>query len=1353
MNSTSPCPLCNLSSQFSPKRNGYFCAECEWTFQKPETQAVGQVFLSYGHDPECTELARLLRSRLEPEFKVWMDEIDLDQRGIRFGDDWRRRIVEGISTSDYMLALMSAHSTRKPGVCREEVALALGPLKGYVYSVLVQPIAEVMPPLILSQRQWLDMSEWREKRDKPGFDSWFDDHIEKIATALRAKSGFAGEMAELHRVLRPLSQLSNHMEAEQGFIGREWLLGRLGQGRLLPNQQSKKDDEPLGEIERWAIEDLTNRVFWLSADPGWGKSAVIGRLAHAQRARVLAVHFCKHNEIDTQHASRVICSIAYQMASQLPDYRSRLLNVVRLRPDWESAKAGDIFRQLIQEPLAYTIEGGRAAVEELEDYQPGQRQRRLIVIDALDECVDEDGRSELLDILSERFRTLPQWLGLVVTSRREPAVVSRFRGYGMLEMRVFDEANRGDIKLYAQEWVKRLVNSGRLSAEHYFNAVNSVCTASAGNFLYMKQLEAAVMQDEVLIPSELLNPERLPADLPASYFRWFERKFKTVEIFEKTVLPLLELMLAAREPLPISLIDQVLGWDERAIAKAKGRLGSLIREEFGRLLFFHKSLADWLRDETATGPDWLVSELQGHQRLADTLIRKWEAVNTSLGEDKEMSINRYFADWDVIPRNYAMRHLPYHLLKSGDKKKYQKVLTDFAFAMQRCHSESIEWFLADYQDARVNAKQSELEAWTDVICHKAHLLRGGTDQWPSHRVLLQLALGHSDDSQLTSCAKKWMDQGNCNWTWMPRSTRVKEFRTIRQDWISQTIHLGEQGRLTLASLDTNWTSTPPVVACAMFSHRQELGLVRVFDLSTGLLLWQADLPIGKIDKVTLIANANEIQIQMNSGLLLEGNIGSYEALREISNTKLQSVVEDNNKSSSLPSLPRKITRVVNSNDGNTYLAACEDGSLWRWTKGRENSPKQLADPGPKIFDLAITRDGQIVASVSDDRSVSFWNMDECFAKLPGHAYRATRICISDDGSNALSAGQDGMIILWDLQKAAMAMPQSFMPEVTALKIFNEDSECLPMVFCGDLDGNLYKRIPPSMITDSNKWRGHTGRVWNLDLTPCGSFMVTIGGETSAKTLDTKGSIAIWELDNFRCLARFASTSEIQASAVSGSGKYLVTATADRKISLWHLEKVLKQRSFENARLSETLTPSAIRSLLFLGETKIFSAGGDGVIRGWKITDNSVLAEDVAMNHGRISEDYVKSGPQQYGAYALALSPCNKFLACSGRGMHRAITIWSIEKPKLPINVLVTKKIESTKGVHSIIFTDDGKHLLSANWEGSIQLWDWRESDGAIIFSQPEQHLSVLVPAKSNNRFVGATAMGDVYGMRLFTHLT
>lgn len=956
MNPALACPRCQLPSQFSAKRQRYFCAECELTFEAPESKSGGQIFLSYGHDPECTELARLLRYRLEPEFKVWMDEIAQDERGIRFGDDWRRRIVDGISKSDYMLALLSAHSTRKPGVCREEVALAIGPLKGYVYSVLVQPVAEVMPPLILSQRQWLDMSEWRERHNRPGFDEWFEQQIAKIVSALREKSGFAGEMAELHRALRPMSQVSRHMEVERGFVGRQWLLGRLGQGRPL-SVSPKADEEPLGEIERWAIDEPEKRVFWLCADPGWGKSAVMGRLAHAQRARVLAVHFCRYNEADTRQAHPVICSIAYQMASQLPDYRSRLLDVVRQGSAWESASAGDLFRQLIQEPLAHTIDGGRDAADAREDHVEERYQRRLIVIDALDECVDDEGRSELLDILSERFRALPSWLGLVVSSRKETSVVRRFSGVRMFELQSFDQANWDDLRFYAQDWLQKLVKSGQLLAEQYPKALESVCAASAGNFLYLKQLECAVMQEQVLQTHELLHPATLPADLNAIYSRWFDRKFKTVDFYEKTARPLLQLMLASREPLPLDWVNAALRWTERDRAGARSALGSLIREEFGRLEFFHKSLADWLRDEVAAGPEWVVSETEGHLSLASAMDSAWERDKLNKHPPSTSPLCRYFADWEAASQIYAMRHFTYHLLKSGERDRYQDVLTDFAFAMQRCHQESLEWFLADYRDARPKSRFTPLEPWADAICRNMHCLRGGSKTWPAYRSLLQLAMAHADDSPLTLSAKNWMDHGYCNWPWMPRSTRHKNFLSVRQDWIEQTVHLGGHGRLALTVIDVCWTRSPPLVACGIAAVRKGQGLLMVFDLSTGLLVWQADLPEGKIHKLSLRDDSEELIVQMDSGLLLQGNMNSTEPLAEKSSMASVESDDVDRHLAVLTMLPAKVSRFLQSGDGSRCLAACEDGSLWRWSPGSGNTPNNLLARDPRYTTLRSLRMG------------------------------------------------------------------------------------------------------------------------------------------------------------------------------------------------------------------------------------------------------------------------------------------------------------------------------------------------------------------------------------------------------------
>ena len=74
----------------------------------------GRVFLSYGHDPACFEIVQ--RISLDLQSAGWDPWVD-DER-IVYGDDWRREVTRGILDSQHVLAFLSQHSTRKPGVCR-----------------------------------------------------------------------------------------------------------------------------------------------------------------------------------------------------------------------------------------------------------------------------------------------------------------------------------------------------------------------------------------------------------------------------------------------------------------------------------------------------------------------------------------------------------------------------------------------------------------------------------------------------------------------------------------------------------------------------------------------------------------------------------------------------------------------------------------------------------------------------------------------------------------------------------------------------------------------------------------------------------------------------------------------------------------------------------------------------------------------------------------------------------------------------------------------------------------------------------------------------------------------------------
>ena len=358
-----------------------------------------------------------------------------------------------------------------------------------------------------------------------------------------------------------------------------------------------------GELENWRTSGSNKRVFWLAAEPGWGKTSVAVRLAHAARARVLAVHFCRRGQTATLNASAVIKSLAFQIASQLSDFRSLLLKRKNDGFNLGSLTAEELFQVLLRQPLQYMIEGGRDEFD-----------RHLLVIDAIDESVDGKGRSELLGLIADGFQQLPSWLGLVVTSRPDAPVVRQLGHYGINFIDANDARNLDDIAQHLHQWL----NNKGLKDEAFQIIFDNVLRATAGNFLYLRQLEQSVELGLISLDS-LSFASAVPIGLSGLYGRWFDLRFPDRQDFEQRQRPLLEIMVAAQEPLDLDVIKFVLGWDIYGCLQALEPLGSLCPIKDGKVCFFHKSVWDWLVDPTLSGAPWHVSANSGHHRIADLL--------------------------------------------------------------------------------------------------------------------------------------------------------------------------------------------------------------------------------------------------------------------------------------------------------------------------------------------------------------------------------------------------------------------------------------------------------------------------------------------------------------------------------------------------------------------------------------------------------------------------------------------------------------------------------------------------------------------------------------------------------------
>ncbi|MFM7164601.1 MAG: TIR domain-containing protein, partial [Planctomycetaceae bacterium] len=632
------CPQCGSKDLlFSRRRNAYVCEHCRHEFAAPTTSEPLRIFLSYGHDGN-EELVRRIRRDLEKRgHDVWFDKSDVKDRGIVAGDDWRRAITDGILKSNRVLSFLSRYSTRDPGVCRDEIAIAIGVKGGNIQTILVESEQEVQPPVNVGYIQWLDMHDWKERhgvlrsdKDERGnvytvgdaeWEQWYQAKFDEIIRVVESDESrrFAGEIEMLSGHLKPIkSEARIGRLLSKGFYGRQWLFEA---------------------VEKWRQDTERNsRLFWIMGTPGVGKSSFAAQLTHTRGDTVIAAQFCDWNMADHRDARRIIRSLAFQMATRLPDYRKLLLTLPEIA-DVDRKDTAELFDYLIANPLRSVIDGGR--------------HRFLIVIDALDEAGD-GGRNPLVEILARNAEHLPDWLGFVVTSRPESDVITPLQGLNPFVFDTISESNRRDIRDYVHlELVSQLQD--RTDADLL---IEEVLQKSEGVFLYAERFCDDIQHGSL----SLDHPEQFPQGLGGIFCQYFQRQFTDLARFSEFVLPALRVILAAREPMPMELLQRIFNWRSEERIDLTRTLGSLFPVTtdagFEVIQTYHRSLSDWLVDKDLAR-SYAVDVAKGH---ADLVVWLWP--------------HRHLPPLTSSAAAYSIKHLPMHLLKSGDGKGLHRLLNE-----------------------------------------------------------------------------------------------------------------------------------------------------------------------------------------------------------------------------------------------------------------------------------------------------------------------------------------------------------------------------------------------------------------------------------------------------------------------------------------------------------------------------------------------------------------------------------------------------------------------------------------------------------------------------------------------------
>ena len=148
----------------------------------------------------------------------------------------------------------------------------------------------------------------------------------------------------------------------------------------------------LDEVESWARDFDKSSVFWLNGLAGTGKSTIAQTLAERLFAEgnLEASFFCSRDFKDRNDLHLIILTLAFQLAQKYPELRSHLMSLLRSNPDVVHESLTIQMQKLITEPLQ---ESGVSTV---------------IVIDALDECKDDEPSSAIVSLLGRFTKEIAQ---------------------------------------------------------------------------------------------------------------------------------------------------------------------------------------------------------------------------------------------------------------------------------------------------------------------------------------------------------------------------------------------------------------------------------------------------------------------------------------------------------------------------------------------------------------------------------------------------------------------------------------------------------------------------------------------------------------------------------------------------------------------------------------------------------------------------------------------------------------------------------------------------------------------------------------------------------------------------------
>ena len=391
-----------------------------------------------------------------------------------------------------------------------------------------------------------------------------------------------------------------------------------------------------------------------------------------------------------------------------------------------------------------------------------------------------------------------------------------------------------------------------------------------------------------------------------------------------------------------------------------------------------------------------------------------------------------------------------------------------------------------------------------------------------------------------------------------------------------------------------------------------------------------------------------------------------------------------------------INSVAVSPDGTTLASGSRDRTIKLWDVATKRNIATFEGHANAIESVVFSPDGTMLASASG-REIVLWDVatQTNIATLGGHTGSVESVSFSFDGTTLASGSTDGTVRLWDIKTRSIAILSGHM--TLNSMAFSSDGMTLAAA-------SLYEVVLWDVATRTNATlEGHRSWVNSVAFSPDGALLASgstrevvlwdIATRTNA-TLEeigvgavsfspngamlaagSWGTVKLWDVATRTNIATFGShANRIKSVVFSPDGTLLATGSLDKTVKLWDIATGTNIATLEgHTREVESVAFSPDGTLLATGSR-------DRTIKLWDVATRTNIA---TLEGGSV--------------HALSFSPNGTILAAGSWG---TVKLW---------NVVTRTEVVTFEGhtgwVESVVFSPDGKEIVSGAGDGTILLWD------------------------------------------------